>query len=166
MERLNTLKCPPIKRGFDDSSLSVPPKKVRFEGPNRSDHPLLLKGPAPNLPPPPPTNVAGARRKEKGVDFDVSAKQSIKRMRPEYSAVAPILYEEFLTDGLNQRIEEDKGPDLRHTLVRHDLILNFTACLAYKDMLESEENDVERRELHDELMKAVRELVVGAGCEK
>ncbi|KAL5835026.1 hypothetical protein ACOSQ3_014613 [Xanthoceras sorbifolium] len=163
MERLNILKCPPVERGIDDSPLFVPLKNVRLEGPNRSDQPLLLKGPAPKLPPPPSTNVAGARRKEKGVDFDVSAKQTVQRMRPEHSAMAPMLYEEFLTDGLNQRIEEDKGPDLRHTLVCHALM---TACLTYKYMLESEGNDMERRKLHDELMKAMRELVIGVGCEK
>ncbi|KAL5773539.1 hypothetical protein ACOSQ2_013463 [Xanthoceras sorbifolium] len=74
-----------------------------------------------------------------------------------------MLYEEFFIRGLSQRIEEDKGPDLRHSLVRHALMI---ACLAYKDMLESEQNDAERRELRDELIKAKRELVVEADREK
>ncbi|KAL5760643.1 hypothetical protein ACOSP7_019155 [Xanthoceras sorbifolium] len=39
--------------------------------------------------------------------------------------------------------------DLHHTLLRHALV---SASLVYQDMLEAERNDVERRELCDELV--------------
>ncbi|KAL5813945.1 hypothetical protein ACOSQ4_024586 [Xanthoceras sorbifolium] len=41
-----------------------------------------------------------------------------------------------------------------------------SASLAYKDMLEADRNDAERRELRDELMKARNKLTVGAWREK
>ncbi|KAL5754170.1 hypothetical protein ACOSP7_022390 [Xanthoceras sorbifolium] len=114
-------------------------------GPNQSSQPLFLKGPAPNLPPPPHENTASARRKGNGIDFDVYAEQPVERGMPTHSVVvgqavlpsssqglgtvpreylrqAPVLYEEFITGDLSQRIEEDKGLDLCHTLVRHALI--------------------------------------------
>ncbi|KAL5799490.1 hypothetical protein ACOSQ4_032374 [Xanthoceras sorbifolium] len=81
----------------------------------------------------------------------------------EYLGRTPTLYEEFLTAGLSQRIEEDKGSDFHHTLVRHAVM---TVSLAYKDILESKENDVERRELRDELAKVRKALAVGIDCEK
>ncbi|KAL5848940.1 hypothetical protein ACOSQ4_006953 [Xanthoceras sorbifolium] len=81
----------------------------------------------------------------------------------EYLGRAPVLYKEFLTRSLSQRIEEDKGPELCYTLVRHALMI---AYMAYKDMLESEENDAEKGELSDKLLKVKKELAVGAGREK
>ncbi|KAL5865463.1 hypothetical protein ACOSQ3_002977 [Xanthoceras sorbifolium] len=92
-----------------------------------------------------------------------SSSRGLSPIAKEYLGQAPILYEEFLTDDLSQHIEENKGPHLRHTLVRRTLI---TVCLTYKDMLKSKENDAYRRELHDELKKARRELAVGVGREK
>ncbi|KAL5865546.1 hypothetical protein ACOSQ3_003060 [Xanthoceras sorbifolium] len=81
---------------------------------------------------------------KKGIDFDGSAEHSVQRMSSptamvgatafpsssrglsaiakEYLNQAPILYEEFLTGGLSQHIEEDEDPDLRYTLVRHALL--------------------------------------------
>ncbi|KAL5782483.1 hypothetical protein ACOSP7_007512 [Xanthoceras sorbifolium] len=166
MGRLNTLKCPSTKKGTDVSSLYVPPKKGRLEGPNQNRQSLLLKGPTPNLPPP-SISITGARKKGNGIDFDVSAEQPVQRGMAARSAVylgrASVLYEEFLIGGLSQRIEEDKGLDLRHTLVRHALMI---ACLAHKNMLEYEENDTVRRELRDELIKVNKELTVGVGREK
>ncbi|KAL5732673.1 hypothetical protein ACOSQ2_032365 [Xanthoceras sorbifolium] len=92
-----------------------------------------------------------------------SSSRGLGPIAKEHLGRAPTLYEEFLTSGLSQRIEEDKGPDLHHTLVRHALM---TVSLAYKDILESKENDVERRELRDELVKVRKELTVGIDCEK
>ncbi|KAL5840779.1 hypothetical protein ACOSQ4_013387 [Xanthoceras sorbifolium] len=73
---------------------------------------------------PPPVNVAEARKKGKGVDFDISTEQPVQRRMPthstavgqatlpspsrglgvvmrEYLGRAPVLYEEFLTGGLS-----------------------------------------------------------------
>ncbi|KAL5805052.1 hypothetical protein ACOSQ3_031852 [Xanthoceras sorbifolium] len=80
------------------------------------------------------------------VDFHASAKQNIQRMYGPTAVVGPavfpssnrglgavakeyldralMLYEEFLIEGLSQRIDEDKGPDLRHTIVCHALLLS------------------------------------------
>ncbi|KAL5818792.1 hypothetical protein ACOSQ4_022634 [Xanthoceras sorbifolium] len=81
----------------------------------------------------------------------------------EYLEWAPVLYEDFLTVSLSQRIEEDMGMNLRHTLLRHTLM---SASLAYKNMLKTESNKAKRRELRDELVKAMGELAAGAECEK
>ncbi|KAL5738917.1 hypothetical protein ACOSQ2_028097 [Xanthoceras sorbifolium] len=40
----------------------------------------------------------------------------------EYLDRAPMLYEEFLTEGLSQHIKEDEDLNLRHTIVRHALL--------------------------------------------
>ncbi|KAL5857401.1 hypothetical protein ACOSQ3_004859 [Xanthoceras sorbifolium] len=164
MGRLKILRFSPTKKGVHASPLSIPPKKARVEESNLDGQSPLLKGPSSNLPPTSHTNVEGTCRKGKGVDFNSIAKQPVKRGMPIHSFVqAPILYETFLTGGLSQRIEEDRRLDLRHTLVRHALM---TIRLAYKDMLESEENDAKKREMCDELMKARKELTVGAGKKK
>ncbi|KAL5743902.1 hypothetical protein ACOSQ2_027018 [Xanthoceras sorbifolium] len=93
----------------------------------------------------------------------LSSSRGLGTVVDEYLERAPMLYEEFLTGGLSQHIEEDEGPDLRHTLGRHALL---TACLSYKNMLESEDNDAERRVLRDKLIKTNRGLVVVEGREK
>ncbi|KAL5752229.1 hypothetical protein ACOSP7_022415 [Xanthoceras sorbifolium] len=40
----------------------------------------------------------------------------------EYLDQASTLYEEFLTRGLSQRVDEDEGSDLRHMLVCYALL--------------------------------------------
>ncbi|KAL5748010.1 hypothetical protein ACOSQ2_025307 [Xanthoceras sorbifolium] len=94
--------------------------------------PLLLKGVTPSLSPPPPADAAGARRKGKGVDFDVSVELSALMGRSAHYAVVgqaafpssswglgPVareylgrtltLYKEFLIGGLSQHIEKIRG---------------------------------------------------------
>ncbi|KAL5851643.1 hypothetical protein ACOSQ3_006761 [Xanthoceras sorbifolium] len=128
MGRLNVMRCPVAKRGA-----------------NASHFALVSGGPPPFLLPPPLASSVKNHRKGNEVAFDAATKQ------PR----APTLYEEFLTSGLSQRIKQDKGMDLRHTLLRHTIIF---ASLAYKDMLDAKRNEAERRELCNELMKAKKEL--------
>ncbi|KAL5785722.1 hypothetical protein ACOSQ2_008114 [Xanthoceras sorbifolium] len=54
-----------------------------------------------------------------------SLSQGLGAVAQEYLKRALMLYEEFLTGGLSQLIEEDEGPDLRHTLVRHALLVSL-----------------------------------------
>ncbi|KAL5806641.1 hypothetical protein ACOSQ4_029374 [Xanthoceras sorbifolium] len=153
MGRLEVTKCPMVKRSANASPLFVPPKKVRVGEPNLGGQPPLPKGPSLTLPSPPPIIAMDCRRKGKEVNFDAIAEQPVRREILTYSPErAPTLYEEFLTGGLSQRIEEGNRIYLRHTLLRYTLI---SASLAYKDMLEAEGNEAERKE-----------LVVGAQCEK
>ncbi|KAL5811939.1 hypothetical protein ACOSQ3_026889 [Xanthoceras sorbifolium] len=105
---------------------------------------------------PGPSTVVGL------VAFPFSS-QGLGTVANEYLERAPMLYEEFLTRGLSQCIEEDEGPVLRHTLVRHALL---TTCLLYKNMLEFEDNDEERRVLRNELIKTKQGLAVVEGREK
>ncbi|KAL5756638.1 hypothetical protein ACOSQ2_021384 [Xanthoceras sorbifolium] len=51
-----------------------------------------------------------------------SSTRDLSAVAQEYLKRATMLYEEFLTRGLSQCIEEDEGPYLRHTLVRHALL--------------------------------------------
>ncbi|KAL5770997.1 hypothetical protein ACOSP7_015151 [Xanthoceras sorbifolium] len=92
-----------------------------------------------------------------------SSSRGLGAVEKEYLEQASMLYKEFLTGGLSQLIEEDEGSDLRHTLIRHAFL---TACLSYKNMLKSEENDTEKIELCDELMKVKQTLAVMEGREK
>ncbi|KAL5776967.1 hypothetical protein ACOSP7_009893 [Xanthoceras sorbifolium] len=92
-----------------------------------------------------------------------SSSQGLGLVMKEYLKQAPMLYKEFLTRGLSQLIEEDEGPDLRHTLVRHALL---TANLSYKIMLESDDNDAKRRVLRDEILKMKLGLTIAKGREK
>ncbi|KAL5861889.1 hypothetical protein ACOSQ4_003185 [Xanthoceras sorbifolium] len=132
---------------FSEFSILVCASGFSSIRPNRNDLPLLLQGLAPSLLPPPPINAVGARIKGKWVDFDASAEQPVQKGRSNHSAMvgqaalmsssrglgtvareylrrAPVLYEEFLTEGLSQHIEEDKGSDLCYTLVRHALMVS------------------------------------------
>ncbi|KAL5767621.1 hypothetical protein ACOSQ2_014404 [Xanthoceras sorbifolium] len=52
-----------------------------------------------------------------------SSSRGLGAVTHEYLKQAPMLYKEFLTRGLSQLIEEDEGPNLRHTLVRHALLM-------------------------------------------
>ncbi|KAL5752492.1 hypothetical protein ACOSP7_022686 [Xanthoceras sorbifolium] len=81
----------------------------------------------------------------------------------EYLDQVPTFYEDFLSGGVSQCIEMDKGMDLRHTLLHHAFM---SVSLAYKDVLETEKSEAKRRELRDELGKARRELAAGVEREK
>ncbi|KAL5787714.1 hypothetical protein ACOSP7_004663 [Xanthoceras sorbifolium] len=54
-----------------------------------------------------------------------SSSRGLGAVAKDYLERTPMLYEEFLTKGLSQLINEDEGPDLRHILVRHALLLRF-----------------------------------------
>ncbi|KAL5747269.1 hypothetical protein ACOSP7_024266 [Xanthoceras sorbifolium] len=156
MGRLNVTKCHTAKRGINASSFAALPNKAKVGEPNQGGQP-------PFLPPPPPISSTGNCSKGKWVAFDAATEQFVKKRLPSRSSEALILYEDFLTSALSQRIEEDTRMDRLHTLLRHTLM---SASLAYKDMLETERNEAKRREMCDELIKARKELVVGAGREK
>ncbi|KAL5831187.1 hypothetical protein ACOSQ3_016614 [Xanthoceras sorbifolium] len=66
-----------------------------------------------------------------------SSSRGFSTVAKEYLDLAPMLYEEFLTGGLSQRIEEDEDPNLCHTIICHALL----------------DNDAEKRVLRDELAK-------------
>ncbi|KAL5734346.1 hypothetical protein ACOSP7_032207 [Xanthoceras sorbifolium] len=51
-----------------------------------------------------------------------SSSRGLGTIPQEYLKRAPMLYEEFLTRGLSQRIADDEGPNLRHSLVCHALL--------------------------------------------
>ncbi|KAL5779353.1 hypothetical protein ACOSQ2_010090 [Xanthoceras sorbifolium] len=155
MRRLNVMKCPTAKKDSNAYPFFASSKKARVDEPSQGGQPPFLRGPPPFLPPPPFTLSAGNSSKGKKVAFDSAME--------EYLEWALTLYEDFLTRGLSQRIEMDKGIDLRHTLIYHTLM---PASLVCKDVLETEKNDVERRELGDELAKAMRELTVRAEHDK
>ncbi|KAL5789488.1 hypothetical protein ACOSQ2_004376 [Xanthoceras sorbifolium] len=59
-----------------------------------------------------------------GLAIFLSLSRGLGEIAKEYLDRAPMLYEEFLTGGLSQRIEEDEGSDLRHTIVRHALLIS------------------------------------------
>ncbi|KAL5766176.1 hypothetical protein ACOSP7_016793 [Xanthoceras sorbifolium] len=53
----------------------------------------------------------------------LSSSRGLGVVAKEYLDRAPMLYEEFLIGDLSQRIEENEGPDLRHTLGFHALLI-------------------------------------------
>ncbi|KAL5767712.1 hypothetical protein ACOSQ2_014495 [Xanthoceras sorbifolium] len=134
--------------------LLAPPKKPRLKRSNQNDHPLLLGVLHPVFHLLLSQLLGALAERERGVDFDASAEQPLQRGMPghsviagpaafpssswalgvvakEYLGQAPILYEEFLTRGLSQRIEEDECPDLCHTLVRHALLVSHVQLYIY-----------------------------------
>ncbi|KAL5805016.1 hypothetical protein ACOSQ3_031816 [Xanthoceras sorbifolium] len=52
-----------------------------------------------------------------------SSGRGLGAVAQEYLKRASMLYKEFLTRGLSQRIEEEEGPDLHHTLIRHAILI-------------------------------------------
>ncbi|KAL5738602.1 hypothetical protein ACOSP7_031363 [Xanthoceras sorbifolium] len=150
MERLNVMKYPVAKRGANASLFSTLPKRAKVGDLNRGGQALVSGGPPPFFPPPPFASFANNHRKRNEVAFDASTK-------------ALTLYEKFLTGGLSQRIKEDKGMDLRHTLLRHTIMF---ASLTYKHMLDAKRNEAERMKLCNELIKAKKELAARTGHEK
>ncbi|KAL5741610.1 hypothetical protein ACOSP7_028342 [Xanthoceras sorbifolium] len=143
---LNIKKSPLTKRGVGTPLLALP-KRTRLERFTHKDQHLLLRGSASNLPPLPLATVGGARGKGKRVDFDASVEQPIQRgisgpyttvglaafsslswalgaVAKEYLEWALMIYEEFLTRSLSQRIEKAEVSNLHHTLVHHALLVS------------------------------------------
>ncbi|KAL5736911.1 hypothetical protein ACOSQ2_031699 [Xanthoceras sorbifolium] len=163
MGRLKVMRCPVAKRGANATPFATLPKRAKVGDPNRGGQALVSGGPPPFFPPPPFVSFANNHRKMNEVAFDASTKQPVRRGYLLTSPRAPTLYEEFLTGGLSQRIKEGKGMDLRHTLLRHTIML---ASLAYKHMFDAKRNEAERMKLCNELMKAKKELAARTGHEK
>ncbi|KAL5736805.1 hypothetical protein ACOSQ2_031593 [Xanthoceras sorbifolium] len=158
MGSLNIKKSPRGKRVAETPLLALP-KKTKPAASNKRAQVLLLEDSA-CKPSSSVDVVEGARGKGKGIDFDASAEQLVQRgvhghsimagstvypssgrglgaVAQEYLKRASMLYKEFLTRGLSQRIEEEEGPDFHHTLIRH-------ALLAYIKSKEDEEQRCKR----------------------